>query len=294
MTDDGIRLTFDDIDVRDFVSNRQKYDWKIDWEFKGTRYASLAGGYGGDIDNERLYLELGDDFITRYFEFDYKDTFTAQKAEIYLESLNDELFGITHYINEMEDDYAKLKAKESLSLARYEGAERRLIDIENMESELQSDIDNLYENAKRTRKGTIDRRTKSFTSIVSLEEELFNLRSVSKTKAEQSYSRESSRYMNSRERRERAYVNIMSYINDKEGSYSAEMENKGIAIANEIRDDIIRSAMNGTLPLATHSLSERTKEARRKAGLPDSPRFYASGQFINSIAVVARIRKVSA
>lgn len=294
MLDDGIRLSFDDIDVRDFVTNRQKYDWKIDWEFKGSRYASLAGGYGGDINNEELYLRLGDDFITRYFDYDYKDTFVSKKAERYLESLNDELFGITHAVNEMEDDYSKLKEKENINLARYEGAERRLIDIESVENELQDDIENLYSTAKLTKSGAIDKRTKAFTAIMSIEEELFNLRSISKTKAEQSYSREVSRYMNSSKRREQAYVNIMNYINDKEDSYSAEMENKGIEIAEEIRDDIIRSAENGTLPLATHSLSARTKEERRKAGLPETPRFYASGQFINSIAIVAKIRKVTA
>lgn len=69
------------------------------------------------------------------------------------------------------------------------------------------------------------------------------------------------------------------------------IKEQGAVIAKRIREDLIWALHDGRVPLFTHLVSTSTQQARKKAGLNPTPRFYASAQFINSITVFCRLER---
>lgn len=56
-------------------------------------------------------------------------------------------------------------------------------------------------------------------------------------------------------------------------------------ISRLIKNDIKRKTSTGQLPLVNKALKLSTMKRRHKVGLPDKPKLYASGQFIDNIVI---------
>ena len=76
--------------------------------------------------------------------------------------------------------------------------------------------------------------------------------------------------------------------------YSAqaqEWENReGKEIADMIREHIAGCLESGQIPLEIENNKPRTTSLRERYGLPEEPRFYATGQLINNLVLFVRIR----
>lgn len=66
-------------------------------------------------------------------------------------------------------------------------------------------------------------------------------------------------------------------------------ETESERLSDILRDDFVECMKTGIVPLCYTSLSSSTVVARLKAGLPPSPRFFASGQFARSINFMVRV-----
>ena len=91
------------------------------------------------------------------------------------------------------------------------------------------------------------------------------------------------------DRRYKINRNVSERIKDYESFAQAWEADVGEELARLIKEDIISSLRTGQIPLSTKVLSNSTKEARKRAGLPDDPRFYASGQLIKHIDIYVSI-----
>lgn len=69
----------------------------------------------------------------------------------------------------------------------------------------------------------------------------------------------------------------------------SSVKEHGAVVAQRIKDDLVGALRDGRVPLSPNLVSARTAERRIKAGLNPEPRYYASGQFINSIQVYCRL-----
>lgn len=78
----------------------------------------------------------------------------------------------------------------------------------------------------------------------------------------------------------------------KEYSIKAEAfeEREGKEIADMIRDHIIGCLESGQLPLEIECNTPATESLRERYGLPETPRFYATGQLIRSMTLYVRLR----
>ena len=77
-------------------------------------------------------------------------------------------------------------------------------------------------------------------------------------------------------------------------AYETEAEawenREGREIADMIKEHIRGCLESGQIPLEIQDDSERTERLRRRYGLPETPRFYATGQLINSLRLYVNIR----
>ena len=292
MTDDRIKLNFSNIDVKDFIHHSENYKWNFTWKFSGTRYADDAGGYGAPyIDKQELYDLLGDDFITSYFEYDFKDTHAYYMAEDYVNRTLDRLFKVDQEVSEQKADLLNLEAKVKTNEKRYAHASDKYDSLREDLEYLSTEADDIYSSAPKTRSGSIDRRTSAWRRYLNIEERLTDLHRLLLS-ASSSEEREFTRLTNSQDRYDTAYKNIMDYVNEVNEESTEELDLEGSSIVKEIRDDIIRKAENGQLPLSTQHVKPLTKLRREYANLPPTPRFYASGQFIDGIEIEAEFKKV--
>lgn len=65
----------------------------------------------------------------------------------------------------------------------------------------------------------------------------------------------------------------------------------GRNLAIRIKEDLVHALKDGRVPLTQNLVSSSTAQKRRRAGLNPTPRFYASGQFINNITIFCRLEK---
>lgn len=84
----------------------------------------------------------------------------------------------------------------------------------------------------------------------------------------------------------KAYVSLTKEL-------EASQEERGEELSRRIREDIIGKLETGSLPLDPSFNLYVTKLRRLRADLPMSPRFFASGQFINALIITCRFEKRS-
>lgn len=66
---------------------------------------------------------------------------------------------------------------------------------------------------------------------------------------------------------------------------------QGAEIARLLKSDLVGALASGRVPLSPQLVSQKTQRLRMEAGLNPTPRFYASGRFINSIQFYVRLEK---
>lgn len=72
---------------------------------------------------------------------------------------------------------------------------------------------------------------------------------------------------------------------------NSQVKAQGAFLARLIKQDLIGALATGRVPLSPALVSHKTQQMRMEAGLNPTPRFYASGQFINSIQFYVRLEK---
>lgn len=89
------------------------------------------------------------------------------------------------------------------------------------------------------------------------------------------------------DRRKRGLRKVLKEYSEKAKIFEAR---EGKEIADMIRDHIIGCLETGQLPLEIENNSVATERLRGRYGLPETPRFYATGQLIRSLRIYVRIR----
>lgn len=82
----------------------------------------------------------------------------------------------------------------------------------------------------------------------------------------------------------RAYIDLTKGLED-------EQNRNGVTFAREIKEDIAGRIRSGVLPLDPQVNLISTELRRMRADLPATPRFFASGQFINALAITCKFEK---
>lgn len=84
---------------------------------------------------------------------------------------------------------------------------------------------------------------------------------------------------------------LLKRLSDFETFQDEYIKEAGQDIAKKIKDNIVTSLMVGAIPLSqgAFSLSEQARKHRIKAGLPEYPRFFASGGLIENIVIVYNV-----
>jgi predicted nucleic acid-binding Zn-ribbon protein len=178
-------------------------------------------------------------------------------------------------------------------------------------NDLLSEIDFIKETAHRTLSGELDRRYKEYRSFTNLTDDLDYVRDqiddlqgqadYLRNQADalqnqldslgMSYARERKRLENTQERYNKSIHHAKEMLSSAKEVFSSYIRSRGEDFAKDIREDIINRLASGSLPLKTHIVKPFTQMLRKKAGLEPTPRFYASGQFINSVVVDIKLEK---
>lgn len=82
----------------------------------------------------------------------------------------------------------------------------------------------------------------------------------------------------------RAYADLTKGLEE-------EQDRNGVTLAREIKDDIAGRLGSGVLPLDPQVNLISTELRRMRADLPATPRFFASGQFINALIITCKFEK---
>lgn len=89
------------------------------------------------------------------------------------------------------------------------------------------------------------------------------------------------------DRRKRGLQKVLKEYSAKAEAFE---EREGKEIADMIKDHIIGCLESGQLPLEIENNTVATERLRVKYGLPETPRFYATGQLIRSMTLYVRLR----
>lgn len=89
------------------------------------------------------------------------------------------------------------------------------------------------------------------------------------------------------DRKKRGLRKVLKEYSVKAEAFEAR---EGKEIADMIKDHIIGCLESGQLPLEIENNTVATERLRAKYGLPETPRFYATGQLIRSMTLYVRLR----
>lgn len=284
MIDKDFNFSFDEDSLYDIVQYTDQYRWKPSFHFYGSRSREQAGGYGSSGSTQELYELLGDPFIERYFDTVYPYLEIKKQGDDLIYRMSQELFPYVENIGFSEKEAEEIKRRLKTNETRFENAEERLESAREKLSSLQNDLDYLYEDAVYTKSGNLDKRYTVTRNIYSLGTEINDLEKEL-NRLESSVNRERSRYMNSQEKYSKSVENARRMFESAENMFSTSVKQAGREFAETVREDIISRAESGSLPLENPYLHPKTVKLRQEAGLPPYPKFYASGQLMNSIVI---------
>lgn len=284
MIDKDFNFSFDEDSLYDIVQHTDQYRWKPSFHFYGSRSSEQAGGYGSSRSMQELYELLGDPFIERYFDTVYPYLEIKKQGDDLIYRMSEELFPYVEDIGFRKNEAEEIKRRLKTNTTRFDNAEERLESARETLTSLQNDLNHLYEDAVYTKSGNLDKRYTVTRNIYALGEEINGLEKEV-DRLESSVNRERSRYMNSREKYTKTVDNARRMLESAENMFSTSIKQSGMEFAETVRADIISRAESGSLPLENPYLSPLTMELRQKAGLPSMPKFYASGQLMNSIVI---------
>ena len=308
MIDEDFNFSFDEDSLYDIVKHSDQYRWKPSFHFYGSRSKEQANGYGSSIPTQELYELLDDPFIERYFDTVYPYLDIKKQGDDLIYEMSKELFPYVENIGFSEKEAEEIKRRLKTNETRLENAEEileennflvKITDIIGVEMtdtpggltsvlkvirENDVDLEYLYADAVYTKSGNLDKRYKVTRNIYAVSEDINGLEKEL-NRLESNVNRERSRYMNSQEKYTKSVDNARKMLENTENMFSTSVKQAGKDFAKAVRQDIIIRAESGSLPLQNSYLQPRTVQLRQEAGLPDSPKFYASGQLMNSIVV---------
>lgn len=284
MIDKDFNFSFDGDSLYNIVQNPDQFYWKPSFHFYGSRSKEQAGGYGSSGSTQALYELLGDTFIERYFDTVYPYLDIKEQGDALIYRMSQELFPYVENIGFSENEAEEIKRRLRTNETRLDNAEERLEIARETLASLQNDLDYLYEDAVYTKRGNLDKRYTITRNIYALGAEINDLEKEL-DRLESSVNRERSRYMNSQEKYSKSVDNARRMFENAENMFSNYVKQSGREFAETIRQDIISRAESGSLPLQNPYLHPKTVKLRQEAGLPPYPKFYASGQLMNSIVI---------
>lgn len=286
----------ENVSLADLVRNPDKHHWQIGWEFPEdetrNRYATLNGKpYGSSKSFEEIYDSLKHDFIGLYFDNYFMDSDVAEYGEELLNELNAKLrIEVNSYANR-QGEVKEFERKWEINATRATRAQERFDEnweqISDTLESINDEIDYLRSIAKTTVSGGIDRRTREARRIASLEREKSVLWAEN-DRLERNMRREEARARNSRERLIEVSAdlrNLQLNLDNFEGRYTDKAEE----FARMIKEDIKSKGRSGMLPTQNIPLMEKTIRNRRYAGIPETPRYWATGQLISSIIITCQL-----
>lgn len=286
---DGVSLT-------DIINNPDRHHWLIGWEFpddeKRDRFATPTGkSYGSDKTFQVIYDSLKDDFISRYFDEQFMYSEVAEYGEDLLSDLATDLrISVNSYSN-YSGEVREFERRWDIDTTRLQNAQDRFEDYWEKANDrieaINDEIDYLTSIARTTVSGSLDMRTREAHRIGSLQREKAELWSES-DRLERNMNREQKRASNSYTRYQQA-MDSLRYFQEHIDSFHGRFEDKAEEFANRIKEDIISKGRNGILPTQNIPLMERTIRNRRYAGLPETPRYWATGQLIRSIIITCQL-----
>ena len=284
MIDEDFNFSFDEGNLYDIIKYSDQYRWKPSFHFYGSRSKEQANGYGSSIPMQELYELLDDPFIERYFDTVYPYLDIKKQGDDLIYEMSKELFPYVENIGFSKKESEEIKRRLRTNETRFENAGERLESAKEKLAYLQNDLEYLYADAVYTKSGNLDKRYKVTRNIYVLSEDINDLEKEL-GRLESNVNRERSRYMNSQEKYTKSVDNARRMLESAENMFSTSVKQAGKDFAKAVRQDIIIRAESGSLPLENPHLSPRTVQLRQEAGLPASPKFYASGQLMNSIVV---------
>lgn len=220
--------------------------------------------------------------------------------------------------NETEDKLRSKQEKYDTAISDFYSEKDKLYDVEGQLSSIENDIYDIQDTVRFTRTGTPDKRlkvTRSYLSLLdradSLREMLSNLSGMLEGREENlNKKREELEKLERKLKRIQGKINkaqkglstsqteynkaiehAREMLSSAKESFSNSIREKGKRFAEEVREDIIYKLHSGSLPLISHNVSLLTQKRRKEAHLPPTPRFYASGQFINGVVVDIKLEK---
>lgn len=290
MNDRDYNFDFSKAELYDVTINPHKYKWTYSFYFYGSRSKAMAHGYGEDWENAQLYEYLNDPFIERYFDNIFPTLDIKKQADAFIYQASEELFPFIEKVGFTEQEVRVLEKRLETNMTRYKRAEIRLLTIENSIKDIEKEIAYQYSRGKKTKAGVLKKSSRAYRITASLKEELSLLNEERKV-LDKNWSRESSRVINSQERARKSADNARRMISSTVNTFSAKIKNEGSRLVKAIRNDIITRAQTGSLPLNIQRVSIRTLEERKRCHISSVTRFYASGQFINSIVINFKLEK---
>lgn len=286
---DGVSLT-------DIINNPDKHHWLVGWDFPDdenrNRYATPTGkSYGSSKTFQAIYDSLKDDFISLYFDnfFLYSDV--ADYGEELLSELSTDLRVSVNSYSTQSGEVREFERRWDIDTTRLQNAQDRFETYWEQANDridsINKEIDYLTSIARTTVSGNIDMRTREAHQIGSLQREKMGLWAES-DRLERNVNREQKRASNSYNRYQEA-MDSLRYFQQHIDSFDGRFEDKAEEFARRIKEDIISKGMSGALPTQNIPLMERTIRNRRYAGLPDMPRYWATGQLIRSIIITCQL-----
>ncbi len=286
----------DDVSLSDIVNNPEKHHWLLSWDFQDDKYrnrfATPTGkSYGSSKSFQAIYDSLKDDFISRYFDSYFLYSDVADFGEELLSNLCEELRINVHSYISREGDVREFERRWDINTTRLQNAQDRFETYWEQANarieEINAEIDYLTSIARLTVSGNIDMRTREAHQIGRLQRDKMGIWSE-RDRLERNMNREQKRASNAYERYQQA-MDSLRYFQQGIDSFDSKLEDKAEEFARRVKEDIISKGRSGVLPTQNIPLMERTVRNRRYAGIPATPRYWATGQLIRSIVIICQL-----
>lgn len=284
------------VSLVDIINEPHKHHWLVGWEFpddknRNRRATPTGKSYGSDKTFQVIYDSLKDDFISLYFDNFFLNSDVAEYGEELLSDLSTDLRILVNSYTNQSGEVREFERRWDIDTTRLQNAQDRFETYWEQANEridsINEEIDYLTSTARLTMSGNIDRRTREAHQIGRLQREKMELWAES-DRLERNMNREQKRASNTYNKYQEA-MNGLRYLQQHIDAFDNRFEDKAEEFARRIKEDIISKGMSGVLPTQNIPLMEKTIRNRRYAGLPETPRYWATGQLIRSIIITCQL-----
>lgn len=282
----------DSVNLAELIQHPERHHWKVNFKFPQKHrnpYATPNGKkYGSGKSFSAIYRELKSPFIDEYFRSQYPDSDVKIIGDQLLWELNYELDVGVDTIKTEQDEILKLNRNVDINKTRYANARSKLESIQ-LEYEAHVDyINSIEPMIKRRKDGDYDRRTRNYFLYQSEISKMSILQEAMERFAERE-NIEAKRVATSKRHKREAMINLRKLrsgtFHEMESKYKTQAEE----FAKAVKDDIISRAQSGVLPMQNIGLTATTIKKREHAGINSFPRFWATGQLVQSIIITCTL-----